>query len=90
MRVLPLVLFSAFLPLAAAQVCVPGQTLSGGACVACPANTACPGSAALTGAPSFVCGAGKAPNADASACVWDGTTVCAPGTYRRPGSGYTK
>ena len=74
-----LFLLVAVLPLAAAQVCTPGQTLSGGACVACPAGSACTGSALFSTAPSFVCGAGKAPSADASACVWDGTT---PGTKK--------
>ena len=56
-KVLPLVLFSAFLPLAAAQVCVPGQTLSGGACVACPA-TAVSG----VGARTCTCGANSTTN----------------------------
>ena len=93
-----LFLLVAVLPFAAAQVCAPGQTLVSGACAACPAGSACPGGSALfsidgsarvSEAPSFACGAGKVPSADASACVWDGTTVCAPGTYRYPGSGNT-
>jgi hypothetical protein len=34
----------------------------------------------------ITCGAGKVANAERKACVWDGTTVCAPGTWRPAGN----
>jgi hypothetical protein len=64
---------------AAPVACIVGQIVNSGAsaCASCPSGFYCPGGASA----AVVCGTGKAPNSGATACVWDGTTVCAAGTY---------
>jgi hypothetical protein len=61
--------------------CPAGQKSAFGVCSACPT-----GPYYCTGGTSAEtsCGTGKVPNAGATACVHDGTTVCAAGTYINP------
>jgi len=72
--------------------CSPGEQPWGSVCAACTATFVssslhyCPGG--VTNGQSFsnrpiLCGTGKVPNANLSSCVWDGSTVCAAGSYIR-------
>jgi hypothetical protein len=66
----------------APTACVAGQIVNSGAtaCSSCPSGFICLGGSS----PAAVCGTGKIPNSGATACVWDGTTICAAGTYINP------
>jgi hypothetical protein len=72
--------------------CPRGQAPLYGACSTCPTGYYCPGGSNLGYPPAsnpVLCGTGKAPNAGATACVWDGATVCAAGTYIYPSTVYS-
>jgi hypothetical protein len=60
--------------------CPAGQSSLYGLCSPCPSGNVCLGGSAL----ASTCGTGKVPNGGATACDWDGTTVCAAGTYINP------
>jgi hypothetical protein len=75
-------------------VCIPlpstcpiGQAPLFGVCSACPTGYYCPGGSNSGYPPAsdpVLCGIGKVPNGGATACDWDGTSVCAAGTYINP------
>jgi hypothetical protein len=61
------------------SLCYAGEYLSSGVCTPCPTGFYC-----FDGTSTRLCGSGKVPNVNATACDWDGTTVCSPGTYINP------